>query len=85
MDHKISSIDQKIEALRKKKKELQLKKHDKHAKLIAVCGLEDIEKEVLVGALLQVPTASKDKMEEWRKAGETFLKSKTITRAKKVA
>lgn len=85
MQDKITSIDNKILLLRKQKKEVQQKKLEEDAKLIVSCGLDNVEREILAGALLFVAQVINEKKEEWRKAGEKFLTSKRIIRTKKIA
>jgi Glu-tRNA(Gln) amidotransferase subunit E-like FAD-binding protein len=85
MSRKLASIDQQIENLKKKKLEIQNRQIESLAKLISKCGLENIEKEVLAGALLFVANADEKEKEEWRKAGLKFLTPKHSARAQTAA
>ena len=71
---KIDSIQQRIESLKKKKNELERKRSESIAKLVQKCGVADLDENVLAGALLSLAKDLDSNKEEWRKAGEKFLR-----------
>lgn len=46
------------------------------ARLIQKCGLADLTPEKFAGALLEAKQQMSQKKEEWRQAGEAFLRAK---------
>jgi hypothetical protein len=71
---KIDSIQLKIDSLKKKKNELERKRSESLARLIQKCGLADLDENVLSGGLLSLANNLDSNKEEWRKAGDKFLR-----------
>ena len=82
MNNRIELIEKKINNLRKKKRDIQKKNIEALSRLIVKCGLEEIDKATLAGALLSVTNADEEKKEGWRLAGEKFLSPKRASSLK---
>lgn len=84
MSNRVASIEQKIEELRQKKKDIQQRETESLAKLITKCGLGNIDKDILAGALLAIANEkNENKKEEWRVEGQKFHTSKHLARVQK--
>ncbi|KKB96216.1 hypothetical protein SZ25_00698 [Candidatus Arcanobacter lacustris] len=76
---KIIDLEEKIKKLTQEKKDLENKRNIEVANLISKVGINDIEDELLVGALVSMKESivNKDKViEVWLDAGRKFLKRK---------
>jgi seryl-tRNA synthetase len=76
---KIIDLEEKIKKLTQEKKDLENKRNIEVASLIAKVGINDIDDELLVGALVSIKESITNKnpvLEVWLEAGRKFLKRK---------
>ena len=79
---KTQSIDQKIAHLKKRKAQLAQQHLQALARLVERCGLANFTPETLAGALLEIKQLAPQKQEGWLQAGEMFLLSKRVAKAR---
>lgn len=82
---KIQSIEQKIANLKKRKAQVSQQHLHAQVRLIQKCGLENLDPEILAGALLEIKQRLPQKQEAWLTAGERFLGSKKSAKSQKSA
>ena len=73
---KILKINQKIQSLKKEKKEIEKKSFQNLAALLSRFELSKWDHNTLIGAFLFLKESSENEKETWNKSGEKFLKNK---------
>ena len=80
---KILKINQKIQSLKKEKKEIEKKSFQNLAALLSRFELSKWDNNTLVGAFIFLRESSENEKETWKKSGEVFLKNKQKTNEKR--
>lgn len=74
---KFAKLEMKEKLIKEKERKLRTKRLIELGSIITSAGLDDLEKEILLGALLEIKNLSDkdEKINDWRVKGKEFLKT----------